>query len=131
MKKALVIAMALAAAVFTTPAAPASAGTPPDAAMVTHYSWHGSCDCFGDIVENGVHVTNTHFSGTDDGLGDAVGGRDNYTGTVSVPPDQELVFSGPTDGSWCSDYDGQCTDRWTWTIEPDATMYGWAIYPAG
>lgn len=130
-RRRLIVALAAAAALSATPTAAASAS----AATVSHYTWQGDCDCFGHIVENGVHVTNTRFPGTDHGPGDATGGRDNFTGTVSDPPDQELVLSGPADGLWCSDYNTpetkQCTDDWRWTIEPDGSMSGWAIYPVG
>lgn len=134
-RRRLIVVLAAAVALVAGPAGAASA-SPAAAeaagrATVTHYTWQGDCGCFGHIVENGVHVTNTRFPGADDGNGVATGGRDNFSGTVSLPPAQELVFSGPGDGEWCSDYDGQCTEQWTWTIEPDGTMSGWAIYPAG
>lgn len=126
-RRRLIVALAAAAALSAAPTAAAAAGR----ATVTHYTWAGDCGCFGHIVENGTHVTNTRFPGTDDGNGDATGGRDNFTGTVSDPPAEEMVLSGATDGPWCSDYDGQCTDNWRWAIEPDGTMFGWAIYAAG
>lgn len=126
-RRRLVVALAAAAALIAGPAPAASAA----GATVTHYTWQGDCTCFGHIVENGVHLTNARFAGTDDRLGDATGGRDNFSGTVTDPPEQELVLSGPADGPWCSDYDGQCTDDWRWTIEPDGSMSGWAVYPPG
>lgn len=125
-RRRLIVALAAAAALSAAPTAAASA----TGATVSHYSVQFDCGCFGHIVENGIHVTNTRFAGADYGNGDATGGRDNFTGTVSDPPDHEVVFSGPADGSWQSDYDGQFTNDWRWTIEPDGSMFGWAIYPA-
>lgn len=102
-------------------------------ATVTHYTASYSCLCFGDISQTGVHVTNTHFPGTDSGNGTAIGGRDNWSGTVSDPPASQTVFTGgdPTnpDTAWCSDYDGQASYNWEWVINPDGTEYGWANYP--
>jgi hypothetical protein len=99
-------------------------------ATVTHYTAHYSCGCFGTFDVRGIHLTNTRFPGTDDGLGGATGGRDNFTGTVSEPPATETVWNNSNVGPWCSDYDGQCTTDWSVRFEPDGSLSGWAVYPA-
>jgi hypothetical protein len=102
-------------------------------ASVTHYTASYSCPCLGDINQTGVHVTNNEFPGLDQGNGNAIGGRDNFSGTVSNPPAEQLVLTGgdPSDpnSAWCSDYDGQASYQWEWVINPDGSEYGWAVYP--
>jgi hypothetical protein len=123
------IAILLAAAGAAAALASGSlAGT--STATVTHYTASYYCGCFGQFTIVGVHVTNTRFPGTDNGGGDAVGGRDNFSGTVSEPPAVETVWNFANSGEWCSDYDGQCTDEWSVTFEPDGSLTGWAIYPS-
>lgn len=65
------------------------------------------------------------------GAGQAVGGRDNFSGTYTNAYSHETVWSGAQYGDWYSDYDGQKTADWQVTFEPDGTFTGWAIYPAG
>lgn len=133
MKRAvLTLALAIAAVgVNFAGAAPVAAqGT---RATVTHYTASYFCPCLGEISQTGVHVTNDRFPGVDDGNGGAIGGRDNWSGTVSNPPAQQLVFTGGDPGNpdtaWCSDYDGQASYQWEWVVNPDGTEYGWAVYP--
>jgi hypothetical protein len=132
-QRLLLVAVAVVGAlgIGLTAASPvAAAGR---AATVSHYTASYFCPCFGDISMTGVHLTNTLFAGVDNGGGNAIGGRDNFSGTVSNPPNSQVVFSGgdPSDPSsaWCSDYDGQASYNWEWVINPDGTEYGWAIYP--
>jgi hypothetical protein len=123
----------LALAVITgtlsiTAASPAFAAAG-SAATVTHYTASYTCPCFGTFTIDGVHVTNQHFLGSDSGGGDAIGGRDNFSGTVSQPPGEETTWNFANAGEWCSDYDSQCTVDWSVTFEPDGSLSGWAIYP--
>jgi hypothetical protein len=132
MKKLLVLAaMSIAALSLSVGVASSTAATG-SATTVTHYTASYSCDCFGTFTIVGVHITNKQFPGTDSGGGggNATGGRDNFTGTVSQPPAVETVLNEANAGDWCSDYDGQCTNDWSLTIEPDGALTGWAIYPS-
>lgn len=134
MKRYLLMA-AMTATLLSVGAAGASAhGKPAGAATVSHYTASYFCDCFGTFTISGVHVTNQRFPGADDGNGDATGGRDNFSGTVSQPPDSEVILAaGPGCGSdeqWFSDYDGQATCDYRVAIEPDGSLTGWAIYPS-
>lgn len=126
----LVVLATVAAALSVSVAGPVLAASG-SAATVTHYTASYTCGCFGTFTIDGVHLTNTKFPGTDGGGGNATGGRDNFTGTVSQPPAVETVWNGGNAGEWCSDYDGQCTSDWSVTFEPDGSLSGWAIYPNG
>ncbi|MCA1823063.1 MAG: hypothetical protein ABR520_07160 [Mycobacteriales bacterium] len=127
MKKLLVL-VATVAALVSTNAGVASAGG--QSATTTQYTASYTCGCFGQWNLQGVHVTNRQFPGVDNGNGDATGGRDNFSGTVSNPPSVETVWSGSTDGQWFSDYSGQPTTTWKVTFRPDGSLTGYAIYPA-
>lgn len=133
MKRAILCLAAVAAMAAATVGGASSVAAGGTRATVTHYTASYSCPCLGQIDMTGVHVTNSQFPGLDSGDGSAVGGRDNFSGTVSDPPAQQLVLTGgdPSDPSsaWCSDYDGQASYDWEWVINPDGTEYGWAIYP--
>jgi hypothetical protein len=124
-------AMAAIAAACVGAASPVAAGG--TRATATHYTASYACPCVGEIQMTGVHITNAQFAGLDSGEGSAIGGRDNFSGTVSDPPAQQLVLTGgnPSDPTtaWCSDYDGQASYDWQWVINPDGTEYGWAVYP--
>jgi hypothetical protein len=120
-----VLALAVMALGFNVGAA----GATSRAATTTHYAATYTCPCFGVFTIDGVHLTNAQFPGTDDGAGNAVGGRDNFSGTVSDPPATQTVWNDAAVGEWCSDYDGQCTTDWSLTIEPDGSISGWAVYP--
>lgn len=133
MKQPLLVTAVIAAATFAQPLT-ASADAP--AATVTHYTASYSCPCFGQFTITGVHLTNKNFPGVDSGPSSTTttGGRDNFTGTVSEPPDAELVLNNANAGPWCSDYDVArplCTTDWSETIEPDGSLSGWAVYPNG
>ena len=135
MRRHLTIAAALATALllFAATATAGASGGAGQRATVTHYTAHYTCDCFGTFDITGVHVTNARFPGQDLGGGDAFGGRDNFTGTVSMPPSSEVILSaGPgcsLDESWFSDYDGQPTCDYSVAIEPDGSLTGWAVSP--
>jgi hypothetical protein len=123
------LALALIAGTLSiTAASPAFAATA-SAATVTHYTASYTCSCFGTFTIDGVHVTNKRFPGGDSGGGDAIGGRDNFSGTVSQPPAEETTWKFANAGEWCSDYDSQCTADWSVTFEPDGSLSGWAAYP--
>jgi hypothetical protein len=128
MKKLLVLVATAVAALSISVSVASPAVSAAGAATVTHYTASYYCDCFGTFTIAGVHVTNKQFPGNDSGGGNATGGRDNYSGTVSQPPDGETVLNYGNAGEWCSDYDGQCTSNWSLTIEPDGSITGWAIY---
>ncbi len=133
MKQPLLLAAIVAAVTFANPLA-ASAGAP--AATVTHYTASYSCPCFGQFTLSGVHLTNKNFPGVDNGPSSTTttGGRDNYSGTVSEPPDAQVVLNNANAGEWCSDYDQArplCTTDWSETIDPDGSVSGWAVYPDG
>ena len=132
------LAMVVAVATLPITAAPASAAG--NGATVSHYTASYPCPCFGHIDVSGVHLTNQRFPGSDYGptSADTVGGRDNFSGTVADPPDTQLVFTGPggtncdVSDMWESDYNGNLfTCDWSWTINPDGSTYGWAVYPDG
>ena len=114
-----------------------AAASSPETATVSHYTASYTCPCFGQFNLTGVHLTNAEFPGVDLGPSCAgtTGGRDNFYGSVSQPPAEELVLNGPggscgPEGRWESDYNANLfTCAWSWTIEPDGTTYGWAIYP--
>ena len=124
----LLVLAAFAGSLALGAASPALAAAG-SAATVTHYTASYTCECFGTFTIEGVHLTNTRFPGADSGGGDAVGGRDNFSGTVTAPPPVELVLDYANAGDWCSDYDGQCTRDWSVTFEPDGSLSGWAVYP--
>jgi hypothetical protein len=130
-KRLIVFTAALIAALSVGAGVASSAG---QATTVTHYTASYSCDCFGTFQIAGVHITNIQFPGLDSGGGGAVGGRDNFSGTVSLPPASEVVLSGSSgcgpDEAWYSDYDGQATCSYYVAIEPDGSLKGWAVYPA-
>jgi hypothetical protein len=134
MNKPLLMAALAAAASIASPIAVATADTP--AATVSHYTASYPCPCFGQFDLAGVHVTNARFSGLDDGPFSTAttGGRDNFSGTVTQPPQSEVVLTDVNAGEWCSDYDQArllCTTTWSETIEPDGSVTGWAVYPNG
>lgn len=126
MKRTIAILAMLVAGLATSVGA-AAAG---ESATVTHYTAHYTCGCFGTFDIAGVHLTNARFPGSDDGQGNATGGRDNFTGTITEPPAVETVWNDENAGAWCSDYDGQCTSDWSVTFEPDGSLSGWAVYPS-
>ena len=131
MKRRLVLVLATAAAVLgvtlgaSSPAAAAKHIRP----TVSHYTASYTCDCYGLITMKGVHETNDHFPGVDNGPSDSYGGQDKFHGTVQFAPSTKTVFRGPADGTWCSDYNGQMSDNWEWVIEPNGHQHGWVIYP--
>ncbi|HET6916352.1 MAG TPA: hypothetical protein VFH56_09725 [Acidimicrobiales bacterium] len=117
----------------------ASAGASP-AATVNHYTASYTCDCFGHFNLSGVHLTNHRFAGVDNGptATTTTGGRDNYSGTVSEPPQTDTTISGPggttcdPNDMWESDYNPNLfTCTWSMTVDSNGVLSGWAIYPAG
>jgi hypothetical protein len=135
MRRVVLGLAAVAALAVASVGAAAPVGAGGERATVTHYTASYSCPCLGDINVTGVHVTNGQYPGLDSGDHNAIGGRDNWSGTVSNPPAQQLVLTGGDPGdpstAWCSDYDGQASYDWEWVINPDGTQYGWAVYPDG
>jgi hypothetical protein len=133
MKKLLILAAVVASALVAN-IGMASAGSP--RATVSHFTARDQCSCFVELDFTGVHLTNTQFPGVDNGptAGTTTGGRDNFSGTVARPPDSEVTVDGsgctdPQDG-WQSDYNHNLfTCDFSWTIEPDGSTSGWAIYP--
>ena len=116
----------------------ASAGASP-AATVSHYTASYTCECFGHFNLSGVHLTNTRFAGVDNGptAATTTGGRDNYSGTVSEPPQTNLTITGPggttcdPSDMWESDYNPNLfTCTWSMTVDSNGAINGWAIYPA-
>jgi len=139
MKRLLVITAFTASALAANLGVASAGGT---GATVTHYTATYSCGCFGTFNLAGVHLTNKNFSGVDNGPTSAstTGGRDNFSGTVTDPPESSVTFSGPGGAScdpdlgelWVSDYNPNLsTCTWSETFNPDGSVSGWAIYPAG
>lgn len=133
MKRATLTLVAALAAAGMSLGGAAPAAAQGSRATATHYTASYSCPCLGDIEMTGEHVTNTEFPGEDNGSHGAIGGRDNFSGTVSDPPAQQVALTGGDpnnpDTAWCSDYDGQASYDWEWVINPDGSQYGWAVYP--
>ena len=64
------------------------------------------------------------------------GGRDNFSGTVSQPPQYDVTFTGPGGSTcdpqdmWESDYNPNLfTCTWSETFQSNGNVEGWAIYP--
>lgn len=134
MKKLLVL---IAAAAPILASNITSAGATP-AATVTHYTASYACPCFGQFNLSGIHLTNTRFAGVDNGPNSpsTTGGRDNFSGTVTEPPQSDVTFSGPGGSTcdpadmWESDYNPNLfTCTWSETINSDGSVQGWAVYP--
>jgi hypothetical protein len=137
MKKLLIVAVITASALAANVGVASAGG---NRASVTHNTATYYCGCFGTFNLSGVHLTNAQFPGVDNGPSAATttGGRDNFSGTVSQQPESSVTFTGPggascdIDSTWVSDYNANLsTCTWSETFNPDGTVYGWAIYPAG
>lgn len=127
------IAVAAGCLATTETVAAAAPGT-----TVSHYHAAYPCSCFGYFDLTGVHLTNQKFPGVDNGPDSpsTTGGRDNFSGTVTEPPQTDVTFTGPggntcdPDQVWESDYNPNLyTCAWSETINSDGTVEGWAIYP--
>lgn len=135
MKKLLVL-VAVCAPVLGLNMTSAGAST---GATVTHYKASYPCTCFGQFNLTGVHLTNSRFQGVDNGptSTSTTGGRDNFSGTVSQPPQSDVTFTGPggttcaAEDTWESDYNQYLfTCTWSETIDSNGNVEGWAIYPS-
>jgi hypothetical protein len=137
MKRLVILTAISVIAVIGNTGVASAAGT---RATVTHYPASYDCPCFGHFDLTGVHLTNARFPGDDQGPSSAstIGGRDNFSGTVTQPPTSPVTWSGPGGSScaredmWESDYNGNLfTCSWSETINPDGSVSGWAVYPSG